>query len=52
MTSPLSPTERALIAALADLAVEDYLRAEAGNDAGQAEPAPERVGLPGLDRAA
>lgn len=52
MASPLTPTERALIAALADLAVEDYLRAEAGNDAGPDTPAPERVPLPGLYRAA
>lgn len=52
MNLPLTPTERALIAALADLAAEDYLRSEPSNDAAPADQAPERVGLPGLDQAA
>jgi hypothetical protein len=52
VASPLSSGERALIAALAALAVDDYLRAEPSNDAGLDDQSPEPVPLPNLDRAA
>lgn len=49
---PLSPAERALIAALAEIVAEDYLRAQASNDGSPGELRAEPGALPVLGKAA
>lgn len=52
MSAGLDPRLLPLIDALAELAVEDYLRSQAGQDAAPSEPVAKPVPLPATPKAA